>query len=144
MESPNASFEAVELNPSCSGQAHPNRPGTGPGHKSIFTSTFTSILPRSIFTVLCIPFMICPLRSADANPARFSKRFRATGTNGRLDLSLSWQASEDPLKDHTRYDQGLEIHGGPRRVSLLVGEAQLARCLKVWVSGPLEWDAGIQ
>ena len=32
------------------------------------------------------------------SPARFSKRFRAAGTNGHLDLSLSWRASEEPLK----------------------------------------------
>ena len=32
------------------------------------------------------------------SPARLFKRFRSAGTNGRLDLSLSWQASEDPLK----------------------------------------------
>ena len=30
--------------------------------------------------------------------ARLSKRFRAAGTNGRLDLSLTWRVSEDPLK----------------------------------------------
>ena len=30
--------------------------------------------------------------------ARLSKRFRAAGTNGRLDLSLTWQVSECPLK----------------------------------------------
>ena len=30
--------------------------------------------------------------------ARLSKRLRATGTNGRLDLSLTWRVSEDPLK----------------------------------------------
>ena len=29
--------------------------------------------------------------------ARLSKRFRAAGTNGRLDLSLTWPVSEDPL-----------------------------------------------
>ena len=29
--------------------------------------------------------------------ARLSKRFRAAGTNGHLDLSLTWQVSEDPL-----------------------------------------------
>ena len=56
-----------------------------------------------IFTILRIPLMICPLRSADdKSPARLSKRFRAAGTNGRLDLSLSWRASEDPLKKHYR------------------------------------------
>ena len=30
--------------------------------------------------------------------ARLSKRFRAPGTNGRLDLSLAWRVSEDQLK----------------------------------------------
>ena len=30
--------------------------------------------------------------------ARLSKRFRAAGTNGRLDLSLTWPVPEDPLK----------------------------------------------
>ena len=35
------------------------------------------------------------------------------------------------LKEHKRYDQGLEIHGGPRRVSLPVGETQVAGCLKI-------------
>ena len=48
------------------------------------------------------------------------------------------------LKDHEKYDRGPEIHGEPRRVSLPVGEAQLAGCLRVQVGSPLEWDAGIQ
>ena len=48
------------------------------------------------------------------------------------------------LKNHTRYDWGPEIHGEPKRVSLPVGKAQLAGCLRVQVGGPLEWDAGIQ
>ena len=30
--------------------------------------------------------------------ARLSKKFRAPDTNGRLDLSLTWRVSEDPLK----------------------------------------------
>ena len=42
------------------------------------------------------------------------------------------------LKDHTRYDRGPEIHGKPRRVSLPVGEAQLAGCLRVQVGDPLK------
>ena len=41
------------------------------------------------------------------------------------------------LKDHTRYDQGLEIHNEPRRVSLPFGEAQLAGRVRVQVGGPL-------
>ena len=48
-----------------------------------------------------------------SSPARLFKRFRAAGTNGRLDLNLSWRASEAHLKDHTRYDQCLDIHGRP-------------------------------
>ena len=77
--------------------------------------------------------------------ARLSKRFRAAGTNGRLDLSLSLgKHLRTHLKDHTRYDQGPEIHSEPRRVSLAFGEAQLAGCLKVWIGGSLEWDTGIQ
>ena len=35
------------------------------------------------------------------------------------------------LKDHAKYDVGSEIHGEPRRVSLLFGEAQLVGCLRV-------------
>ena len=43
------------------------------------------------------------------------------------------------LKDHTRCDQGPEIHGKPRRVSLSFGEAQLAGCLRV--QG--RWSVGV-
>ena len=35
------------------------------------------------------------------------------------------------LKDHTRYDRDPEIHGKPRRVSLPVGETQLAGSLRI-------------
>ena len=48
------------------------------------------------------------------------------------------------LKDHTGYDQGPGFHNKLRKMSLLVGEAQLVGHLEIWVSGPLEWDAGIQ
>ena len=34
------------------------------------------------------------------------------------------------LNDHAEYDQGPGIQGKPRKVSLLVGKAQLAGCLK--------------
>ena len=73
-----------------------------------------------------------------------TKFFSAAGTNGRLDLIFSWRASEDQLKDHTEYDQGPEIHGKPRRLSLLVDKAQQDGCMKVWESGLLEWNASIQ
>ena len=77
------------------------------------------------------------------NTVRLLKKFCACGANGRLDLSLSWRACEDQLKDHTRYDQGPEIHEAKESV-VLVGEAQLAGCLKIGISDPFEWDAGIQ
>ena len=47
------------------------------------------------------------------------------------------------LKDHTGYSQDPGIHGEPREVLFLVGEAHQVGCLKVWVDDPLEWDAGI-
>ena len=76
-----------------------------------------------------------------ASPARLCNRIREVGTNKRLDLSFSLRTH---LKDHTRYGQrGPGIHGNPKRVSFLVSKALPARCLKVWMGGPLEWDAGI-
>ena len=75
--------------------------------------------------------------------ARLSKRFRTAGTNGVWILVSLGQYLRTHLTDHARYDRGPEIHGKPRRVSLPVGEAQLAGCLKVQVGGLLEWDAGI-
>ena len=48
------------------------------------------------------------------------------------------------LKDHTRHDQGPEIHDDPRRVLLPFGKAYLAGCLRVQVGGPLERDAPVR
>ena len=62
MESPNTSSQAVELNPSYSGQAHPNGPGTVSGNKDTELG--------SIFTVLRHPIMICLLRSADTKSGK--------------------------------------------------------------------------
>ena len=76
------------------------------------------------------------------SPARFFNRFCAGGTNKHLDLSLSWQASEDPFKN---YIHVIRVHRSmvSQSVLLLVGKAQLAGCLKISVSGLLEWDAGV-
>ena len=87
MESPNTSPKVVEPNPSCLGQAHPIRPGTDPGYKNTE--------PGNILTMLGVSFMICPLRSADG---KSGKAVCTAGTNVRLDLSLSWRASENLLK----------------------------------------------
>ena len=133
MELPNTSPQAIELNPSCSGQAHFNRPDTGPGYKNTE--------PRFILAILRVPSIVVHSEARMPSPARLSKRFRAAGANGRLDLSLAWREYlRTYIKDHTRYDQGPEIHSKPRRVLLPVGEAQVTG----WVSGPLKWDAGIQ
>ena len=58
MESLNTSPQAIELNPSCSGQAHSNRPGTG--------HVYESMGPGCILIVLHIPSIIRPLKSEDA------------------------------------------------------------------------------
>ena len=136
MESPITSSRAVELYSSCSGQAQPNRPETGPGHKNTE--------PRSIFTILRIPFIIFSFKSRDVKSGKIVQKIPRSWHKRRLDLSLTCEYLRTHLKDRTRYDQGQEIHGEPKRVSLPFDEAQLAGCLKIWVSGPLEWYVGIQ
>ena len=76
MESPNTSPQVVELNPRYSGQTHANRIGTGPEYKDME--------PGSILTVLCIPFMVCPLSSADAKSSKVVQIFCTAGTIGHL------------------------------------------------------------
>ena len=56
MELPNTSFQEIELNPNCLGQAYSNWPGTGHGYEE----------PGCILAVLCAPSIIHPLRSKDA------------------------------------------------------------------------------
>ena len=46
--------------------------------------------------------------------------------------------------DHIECGQGQENHGWPRKVWLLVGEAQLAGYLLEQEGCPLVWGAGIQ
>ena len=87
--------------------------------------------------------MICPFRSVDAKSGKIVQKIPRSWHKWASRSSLG-KHLRTHSKDHTRYDQGLEIHVGPRRISLPVGEAQLAECLKVWVGGPLELDAGIQ
>ena len=62
MESPNTSPQAIEFKPSCLGQAHPNKPGTGPGCKNME--------PGCILIVLRVSSIVCPLRSADAKSGK--------------------------------------------------------------------------
>ena len=51
-------------------EAHPNRPGTGSGHKSTE--------PGSISTILRFPFVICPFRSADAKTGKVVQKIPRT------------------------------------------------------------------
>ena len=76
----NINPQAIELDQSCTGQAHSIRPGTGPG--------YGNTEPGCILTKLRVPFIIRLLKSADAKSARLFKSFRTAGTNGRQDLSL--------------------------------------------------------
>ena len=58
IESPNTSSQAIKLDQSCSGQAHSNKPGTGPGYEN------TEL--ECVLALLRVPPIICPLRSTDA------------------------------------------------------------------------------
>ena len=76
--------------------------------------------------------------------AKLFQRFKQLAQTGVWILVSLGEYLRTHLKHHTRYDRSQEIHGKPRRVSLPVGEAQLARCLSAQVGSPLKWDAGIQ
>ena len=96
----------------------------------------------SQYSAFCLQFIHSEARMP--SPAKLFKKFRATDPNGCLNLSLSWEHLRTHLKDHTRYDQGTGSSVSQGECSPLVGEDQFSGCLKVWVSGPLEWDAEIQ
>ena len=91
-------------------------------------------------------FHLCFVHSEARMPnlARLSKDSAHLAQTGVWILVSLGDYLRTHLKDHTRCDQGPEIHGKPRKVSLPFCEAQLAGCLRVQVGGPLEWDAGIQ
>ena len=61
MESPNTCPQAIELNPSCLGQAHSKKPGPGFWYETMESGC--------ILVPLHVPSTICPLRSADAKSA---------------------------------------------------------------------------
>ena len=97
-----------------------------------FHSTPFSICDLSIQKRRCQVWQDCPKDSAQL------------AQTGIWTLVSIGEYLRTHLKDHTRYDRGPEIHGDPKRVSLTVGESQLAGCLRIQVDGPLEWDADIQ
>ena len=59
MKPPNTSLQVIELDPSCSVQAHSNRSGTG--------SEYESMEPGCILAVFHILSIIRSLRSVDTN-----------------------------------------------------------------------------
>ena len=90
MEFPNTSFRAIELDPSCSGQAHFSRLGTGP--------RYGNTEPACILAVIRVTSIILQSKARMPSPASWFNKFRSACTNGGLDLKLSWRASEDPFK----------------------------------------------
>ena len=85
--------------------------------------------------------MICLFRSADANSGKVVQKIPRSWYKRDVWILVSLgEYLRTHVEEHTRYDRGPEIHGKPRRVSLLVGEAQLAGCLRVQAGGPLEWE----
>ena len=63
--------------------------------------------------------------------------FRAAGTNGRLDFTLSLGHPVTQLVDRVKYGLDPGRHAWPRRVSLPNGEVQLPGCLKELAGGAL-------
>ena len=61
-------------------------------------TTGLALVSGTKLTVLRVPFVICPFRGADAKSGKVVQEIPRTCTNGRLDLSLTWPVSEDPLK----------------------------------------------
>ena len=113
--------QAIKLNPSCSGQAHPNMPGTGPGYKVTEPGC-----------TLRVPSVIRPVIIADAKSGKDvlndSAQLAQTGVQILVYLGKHLRTH---FKDHAGYDQGPEISVSQANVSLLVGKAQLVGCLKV-------------
>ena len=90
MESPNTNAKAVELIQAARDKPIPTGQAPVPGTKA---RSLEAPLQYSVFHLW---FVHSEARMPSL--ARLSKRFCAAGTNGRLDLSLTWRASEDPLK----------------------------------------------
>ena len=91
---PTPVLKQLSLTQNCLGQANSNRPGTCPGHKNTE--------PGRIFAVLHIPFIICPLRSANAKSSKVVEK-----------ILCSWHkwASTGCLESHyaLRVGLGLEL-----------------------------------
>ena len=82
-ETPNASTQAIEFDPSCSGQTHSNRSCADPTSADILLE----------YPVSHVKFVHWVARMPNSD--KLCNSFRAAGTNGRLDLSLSLLAACD-------------------------------------------------
>ena len=112
MESPNTSpAGGLSLTQAARGKPIPTGLTLVPGHKSTE--------PGSTFTVLRVPFVICPFRGADAKSGKIVQEIpRSWHKTGVWILVSLGQYLRTHLTDHAKYDRGPEIHGEPRRVSL--------------------------
>ena len=88
MKKPYASPQAIELNLRCSEQAHFKGPRTGFENENMEYGC--------AFGILCAPSIIRPQSPRMPSVGKSFDSFRAAGTNGRLDFSLSWGISGDP------------------------------------------------
>ena len=101
MESPNTSRQAFELNPSCSGQAHPNRPG-------LVLSMKTWSLMHSHNTPHFIYGLSTQKRGCNVGQGCLKDSPQLAQMGVLVSLGEHLRAH---LKDHTSYDRGPEIHG---------------------------------
>ena len=106
MESSTTNPQAIELDYSCSGQAHFHRPITG--HRYENAELGCALI------MLLVP-SVCH-SSNEKRRCLFQQGyliFRAAGINGYLDLSLSWRASENlfkrPFSKSVACGQGMQV-----------------------------------
>ena len=84
-KTPNASTQAIEFDPSCSGQTHSNRSCADPRN----VDTGADILLE--YSVSHVKFVHCAARMPNSD--KLCNSFCAAGTNGCLDFSLSLLAA---------------------------------------------------
>ena len=78
------------------------------------------------------------------NSDKLCNSFRAAGTKGRLDFSLSLLAARSSVSWQCRMWPGSKELQLAKESVAPCGEAQLAECLRELEGCPLEWDVGIQ
>ena len=75
------SLQVIERNPTCLGQDHSNKLGTGHGYESM--------KPGSTHTTLCLSSMICLVGNRMPSLARFFNSLYEAGTNPHISILVS-------------------------------------------------------